>query len=78
MGELVRKFRAGQITATVWSNEKEFEGKKTVIESIQFSKSYSDDDGKTWKETNSLSKTDVPKAIAVLQLAYNSVVVKEE
>ena len=78
MGNLVKKYRAGQITATVWSNEQEFKGEKKEVFSVQFSKSYTLDDGKTWKDTNSLNPQDVPKAISVLQKAFDYLTVKEE
>ncbi len=64
-----KKFRAGAIAATVWSNETVRDGKKISYRTISFERSYKDKDD-TWKQTNSLRQTDIPKAVLVLSKAY--------
>ncbi len=64
-----KKFRAGAIAATVWSNETVRDGKKVSYKTISFERSYKDKDD-TWKQTNSLRQTDIPKAVLVLSKAY--------
>lgn len=64
-----KKFRAGSIAATVWSNETVKDGKKISYRTISFERSYKDKDD-TWKQTNSLRTTDIPKAMLVLSKAY--------
>lgn len=64
-----KKFRAGAIAATVWSNETVRDGKKISYKTISFERSYKDKDD-TWKQTNSLRTTDIPKAVLVLSKAY--------
>jgi hypothetical protein len=64
-----KKFRAGAIAATVWSNETVRDGKKVAYKTISFERSYKDKDD-TWKQTNSLRTTDIPKAVLVLTKAY--------
>lgn len=64
-----KKFRAGAIAATVWSNETVRDGKKVSYKTISFERSYKDKDN-TWKQTNSLRQADIPKAVLVLSKAY--------
>ena len=64
-----KKFRAGAIAATVWANETVRDGKKISYKTISFERSYKDKDD-TWKQTNSLRITDIPKAVLVLSKAY--------
>lgn len=64
-----KKFRAGAIAATVWSNETVRDGKKISYKTISFERSYKDKDNE-WKQTNSLRTTDIPKAVLVLTKAY--------
>lgn len=64
-----KKFRAGAVAATVWSNETVRDGKKISYKTISFERSYKDKDD-AWKQTNSLRTTDIPKAVLVLSKAY--------
>ena len=72
-----KKFRAGQISATIWSNEKEKDGKKFDVKTIQVTKSYTTDDGKTWKDTNSFNVQDLPKLEVVVQKAKEYLLLSE-
>lgn len=63
----LKKFRAGAIVATIWSNTaKEGDGE---YKTVSFERSYKDKDG-LWKTTNSLRVNDLPRASLVLQKAY--------
>ena len=63
----VKKFRAGAIVASVWSNQaKEGEGE---YKTVSFDRTYKDKDG-AWQRTTSLRMNDLPKARLVLQKAY--------
>ncbi|MGV8150576.1 MAG: hypothetical protein ACP5NV_02505 [Candidatus Woesearchaeota archaeon] len=64
-----KKFRAGAIAATVWANDVVRDGKKITYRTVSFERSYKDKDD-TWKQTNSLRTTDIPKAVLVLSKAY--------
>lgn len=64
-----KKFRAGAVAATIWSNETVRDNKKVSYKTISFERSYKDKDD-TWKTTNSLRTTDIPKAVLVLSKAY--------
>jgi len=77
MAQPEKKFRSGQMTATVWKNTaKDNEGKEYETLNTTFEKSYKDKEGE-WKTTNSLTSNDVPKAILVLQKAFEFISVKE-
>ena len=71
------KFRAGQISATIWSNEKESNGKKFDVKTIQIVKSYTTDDGKTWNDTNSFNVQDLAKLEVVVQKAKEYLLLSE-
>lgn len=65
-----KKFRAGAISATIWNNEtKNDKGELVEYQTISFARNYTDKDG-NWKTTSSLRASDLPKAILVLNKAY--------
>lgn len=71
------KFKAGAVSATIWSNEgKDADGKVANYKTISFERSYIDKDG-NWKTTNSLRVGDLPKAVLVLNKAYEHLMLKE-
>lgn len=73
-----KKFSAGAIKATVWSNvAKDDKGHDSEYKTISFDRLYKDKSGQ-WKSTNSLRVNDIPKAIAVLNKAYEYLVLKEQ
>lgn len=73
-----KKFRAGLITATVWKNEtKDSDGNQVTYQTVSFERSYKDKDDR-WKTTNSLRMNDVPKAILVLEKAYEHLALSDQ
>jgi len=73
-----KRFRASPVSATVWSNEiKTKTGELAIFRTITLERSYKDKEG-LWKNTNSLRVTDLPKAVLVLQKAYEHISFKEE
>ena len=65
-----KKFRAGPVSATIWSNHgKDSEGKETTYKTVSFERSYMDKEG-NWQTTNSLRVGDLPRAVLVLNKAY--------
>jgi len=68
-----KAFRAGTVTATIWKNQGK-EGK--IYSSVSFEKGYKDAEG-TWKSTNKLGVSDLPKAMVVLGKAYEHLALKE-
>jgi len=72
----VKKFRSGAITATIWQNTIKKDGQEIDILNITLEKSYKD--GDAWKTTGSLNSYDLPKAILVMQKAYEYISLKHD
>ncbi|PIR83892.1 hypothetical protein COU18_01915 [Candidatus Kaiserbacteria bacterium CG10_big_fil_rev_8_21_14_0_10_51_14] len=62
-------FRHGPCSASVFENEYERNGEKFTVRRVAFQRRYRDKDGQ-WNTTNSLKVNDIPKAILVLQKAF--------
>ncbi len=73
-----RKIRAGAVSATVWLNKGQKEnGEESEYRTVSLERSYKDKGGE-WKSSNSLRVSDVPKAVAALQKAYEAIVLNEQ
>ncbi len=73
-----KKFRASPVTATVWANEVTTkEGEVKLFRTISLERSYKDKEG-VWKSTNSLRSNDLPKAVLVLNKAYEYITIKDD
>jgi len=71
------KFRAGAVSATVWKNSGETKtGDRTSYYSVSIDRLYKDRNDK-WQATNSLRVNDMPKAVLVLQKAYEYVIMSD-
>lgn len=62
-------FRHGPCSASVFENEYERGDKKFIVRRVSFQRSYRDKDG-NWQTTTSLKINDIPKAILVLNKAF--------
>ena len=62
-------FRHGPCSASVFENEYERNGEKFTVRRVAFQRRYRDKDGQ-WNTTNSLKINDIPKAILVLEKAF--------
>ena len=70
-----KKFRAGAISATIWRNSiTKKDGSSAEIKTVSFQRSYKDKETDKWKNTSSLRSMDLPKAIVVLNKAYEYLV----
>ena len=72
-----KKFSAGSVTATIWKNEHiDDAGTKKSYNTISFERVYK---GKNndWIKTNTLRINDIPKAILVLNKAYEFISLKK-
>jgi len=68
-----KTIRAGAIEASIWLNEAENGQFKT----ISLSRSYKDKEG-NWKNSGILRQNDIPKAMLVLNKAYEYLALAEE
>ncbi len=72
-----KKFKAGAITATIWKNKGTSPtGEATEYFTISFERTFRSKEGE-WKKTNSLRQSDLPKAVLVLNKAYEYLTLKE-
>ncbi len=69
----IKKYQVGQIQASVWKNAGK-EGLEFLSVSLQ--KRYKDDKGQ-WQSSSSFKPGDLPKAVLVLQKAYEFVSLNE-
>jgi len=72
-----KKFRAGAISATIWLNKTERDGKEVEYTTISFERSYKDKNDE-WQTTSHLRINDLPKAQLVLQKAYEFLVLSKK
>jgi hypothetical protein len=64
-----KRFIAGNISATIWANNKVIDGKTIPVMTVSVQKSYKDKTG-AWKQTGTLLAADLPKAKLVIEKAY--------
>lgn len=62
-------FRHGLCSASIFEQEFERGAEKITVRTVSFQRSYLDKDG-NWQTTNSLKVNDIPKAVLVLNKAY--------
>jgi hypothetical protein len=66
----LKKFRVGAISATIWENQgKSQSGEAVSFKNVSFERNYKDAKG-DWQSTTALRQGDLPKAILVLNKAY--------
>ncbi|MEJ2232732.1 MAG: hypothetical protein P8X67_02290 [Syntrophobacterales bacterium] len=72
-----RVFQHGGVKAAIFVNEHEKEGESFTKKSISVQRVYRDKEG-MFKTTNSLYVNDLPKAILVLQKAFDYLTVRHD
>lgn len=72
-----KKFRAGSVTATIWKNTNQVDGKEVSFYTVALERSYKDKED-NWKTTSSLRSSDLPKAVLVANKAYEYLELKDE
>jgi hypothetical protein len=72
-----RVFQHGGVKAAIFTNEHEKDGQSFTKKSVSVQKVYRDKEG-LFKTTTSLHVNDLPKAILVLQKAFDYLTVKQE
>ena len=73
MAAPVKKFRVGAVSCAVWQNDGK-DGSKFFT--VTMERRYKDKEG-NWKSTNNLGVNDLPKAVLVLQKAFEFALLKE-
>ena len=70
----VQKFKAGAVSASVWGNETLKDKQVVSFNTITLERVYMDKASGSWKYTNSLRTTDLPRAALVLNKAFEFLV----
>ena len=71
------KFRAGQVTATVWSKMVDVNKKSVKFYNVTFEKSYKDKDDE-WQTTNSFAREDLVKLELVTRKAIEYIYLSKD
>ena len=72
-----KKIRSGSVTATIWKNSAARpDGSTGEYYTISLERSYKDKSGQ-WANTNSLRTNDLPKAVLVLNKAYEFLTLRD-
>jgi hypothetical protein len=69
---LVIKFQAGTVSAAIWKNTANVNGKKVTILKTTVQRRYKDNDG--WKSSNSFGRNEIPLALYCLQQAFEKMI----
>lgn len=73
----VKVFRAGAISAAIWRNEVEQDGRTVVRHSVRPQKRYRDKDTGEWHDTDYYFPEDLPKLELVTRKAYEYITLIE-
>jgi hypothetical protein len=73
----VREFRAGTISAAVWSNTETRDGKSIPQHSIRVQKRYRDERTGEWKTTSYFRPDDMPRLALVAQKVFEYVILRD-
>ena len=71
-----KKFVAGSVSATIWKNTSEKDGKEFSYETISIERNFKDKNDE-WKTTSTMRINDLPKAEMVLKKAYEYLTLRE-
>lgn len=66
----IAKFSSGGLNVAVWENTIETANGPQPVERVTLERRYKDEKSGEWKSTNSYRMNELPKAILVLQKAY--------
>ena len=69
----IAKFRAGQVSSAIWSNEIEVNGSRVPMLKASVDRRFKGRDGQ-WKSATSFSRAEVPFAIWCLQKALDEMI----
>ena len=74
----VASWKAGGLQVAIWENQSQTaDGQVGSYHTVSFERRYKDKSGE-WKSTNSLRTNDLPKAIVLLNRAYEALLLGED
>ena len=73
MNKPIKQYKAGSISSSIWANERSIDGNKVEFKTVSLRKSWKDDKD-VWRDaTINLRRSDLIKAILVLEKAQEEV-----
>ena len=69
----VEKFQAGQVSAALWENEFEVNGRTVPMLKVTVQRRYKDKSG-SWQSSGSFGRNEIPLAIYCLQKAFEKII----
>jgi len=73
----VKEFRAGGVTALVWTSKVAVSGRSTTQHSIRVQKRYRDDRSGQWKTTTYFRPDELPKLALIVSKAFEFLTLRE-
>lgn len=71
------KFKAGQVSAAIWENAVNTNGKTSTVLKAQVQRRFKDRDGQ-WKSTTSLGRNEIPLAMYCLQKCFQYIIEQQQ
>lgn len=78
MGSLIKKYRSGTISGTIWLNEKAIEDKVVGFKTVSLQRWWKDKNGVNRDETLNIRKQDVAKLLVILQKIQEDLLLTED
>ena len=73
----IAKFQAGQVSAALWENQVQVNGRTVTLLKATVQRRYKDRDGK-WQSSGSFGRNEIPMAIYCLQKAFEKIIEKQK
>ena len=73
----IAKFQAGQVSAALWENQVQVNGRTVTLLKATVQRRYKDRDGK-WQSSGSFGRNEIPMAIYCLQKAFDKIIEKQK
>lgn len=74
----IKVFRSGQVKASIWENDAEFDGVKRKTYSVTVVKSYKKKDSDEWADTNSYNQENLADLESVAQESRKFLKLKDQ
>jgi hypothetical protein len=74
----IKVFRSGQVKASIWENEREFDGQKRMTYSVTVVRSYKEKDSDEWKDTNGYNADNLADLESVAQESRRFLKLKDQ
>ncbi len=73
----IKEFRAGNIKAAIWKDQREDQGRTTVAFSVKIQKRFFDKAAQDWRETDYFFPNELPRLCLVAEKAFEHIALQE-